>query len=281
MKALLWMAGSILSFCLMAVGARQLSGSLSVFEVLFARSVIGLVVVTLVILASGRHSYFNSARLGLHGFRNVVHFAGQYGWFFAIGILPLAEVFALEFTVPIWTAMIAALFLGEHISKRKMAAIACGIAGVLVIVQPGVAIIDVASLAVLAAAICYAVVHSTTKVMAKTEHPLTILFYMCVVQLPLGLGFALPDWQWPELWQYGWLLVVGISALTAHLCLTKAMALMEVTKVVTIDFLRLPSIALIGVLFYDEYLEWTLIVGGLLMLAGNLFNVPIRKRIPA
>ncbi len=277
MGVVLWMTGTLLSFCMMAVGARELAGEINTFQTLFFRSLIGLIVITLVIYGSGRRDLFFTRRRALHIGRNIFHFGGQYGWFTGIGLLPLAEVFALEFTVPLWTLLFAALLLKEGMTGRKVLAILFGIAGVLVIVRPGAGIFDNASLIVLTAAICYAISHVSTKALSDSESPLTVLFYMCLVQLPIGLLFSLSDWRFPNTLQWFWLLVVGISALTAHYCITRAMRLSEAGIVVTLDFLRLPLIAVVGVLFYQEPFESALLLGAGLMLLGNLLNVYQRK----
>ena len=190
-----------------------------------------------------------------------------------IGILPLAEVFALEFTVPIWTLIIAAIFLGEAITTTKSISVFLGLAGVLVIVQPVYAIMHSASLIVLAAAICYAISHTATKSLSSSESAISILFYMCLIQLPIGLLLSLANWSWPIGEQWLWLIVIGFTALSAHYCMTKAMNYAEVTTVVTMDFFRLPLIALVGMFFYAEQFEMSLIVGGGLMLIGNLIRV--------
>ncbi len=160
--AVSWMSGALISFCLISIGARELSGELSVHQTIMFRSAIGLLLLSLIVVFSKGEISIHTEKAGLHGLRNIVHFAGQYGWFVGIGLLPLAEVFALEFTVPIWTLIIASLFLGEKITKAKLISVSLGIAGVLVIVQPGYAIVNSASFIVLAAAFCYGISHTVT-----------------------------------------------------------------------------------------------------------------------
>lgn len=285
MKAAIWMLGALISFCLIAIGVRELDGALPVFQILFSRSVIGLVYISLILLSSRSKSrqspIITTDRIGLHSVRNLFHFAGQYGWFVGLGILPLAEVFALEFTVPVWTAIFATLFLHEQVTARKVAAIVLGLVGVLVIVRPGYEIIDSASLIVLGAALCYAVSHTATKSLTSTEDPISILFYMCAIQLPIGLVLCLPVWITPAGVQWFWLLAIALTALSAHYCMAKAMQTAQVTTVVILDFLRLPLIAVVGVLFYAEAFEPVLLVGGALMLFGNLVNVRRPAPIPA
>lgn len=283
MALFLWMSGALASFCILAIGARELSGELTIAQSLCIRSAIGLVFLSVVYFIRSRifkdkqlKSLARQPRVNvikLHLFRNGFHFIAQYGWFFGIGLLPLAEVFALEFTVPIWTLLIASFFLDEKVTMNKLIAIFLGTLGVLAIVRPGYALIDYASIIVLGSAICFAISHTTTKSLAKTESPLTILLFMCLVQLPIGLFLSLSNWVWPQGEQWLWLTVIGLSALSAHYCLANAMKYAEITTIITLDFFRLPLIAMVGVFFYNEAFELPLLIGGALMLIGNLVGV--------
>ncbi|MDH5632171.1 MAG: DMT family transporter [Gammaproteobacteria bacterium] len=278
--AVLWMTGALLSFCLLAVGARELSGGISVMQMLLFRSVIGVVIIGLVIVSGRRWALFASARPRLHGFRHLFHFAAQYCWFVGLGVLPLAEVFALEFTVPLWTMLIAVLFLGEQVTRRKLLAIGLCLAGVVLIVRPGSGVMNMASAIVIVAAILFAISHSATKALSSSEHPLTILFYMCLVQLPLGLVLSIHGWKQPESGHWLWIVVIGITALTAHYCMTRAMHHAEITTVVTLDFFRLPLIILVGVVFYHESFDGWLLAGAALMLFGNRINLGGSNVVP-
>ena len=273
MLALAWLAGSLSSFSLLAVGARELSGEISIFQSLFSRSVIGVVYISLILYFSKQKFSIHTDKLKLHFSRNIFHFVGQYGWFVGIGLLPLAEVFALEFTAPIWTLIIAGIFLREKITSQKLIAVIFGLLGVLVITKPGIEVVDVASFIVLGAAVCFAVTLVCTKSLSSSESPVLILFYMSLIQLPIGFVLAISTWTWPTLQQWFWLVIIGFTALSAHYCLSKAMQYAEVSMVVTVDFLRLPLIALVGVALYAEEFEISLLLGGLLMVVGNLVSL--------
>jgi drug/metabolite transporter (DMT)-like permease len=290
------MLGGLASFCVLAVGARELSGELSIAQSLCIRSAIGIIFLSLLYIVNQRvlgssniigkpkntleptaisPPWLKGLKLKgirLQVFRNVFHFTAQYGWFFGIGLLPLAEVFALEFTVPIWTLLISALFLGEKVTPTKFIAILFGSIGVLIIVQPGDDIMSLASFVVLGSAICFAVSHTAIKALSRAYSPFSILCYMCVLQFPIGLVLSINHWIWPQPEQWIWLVIIGLGALSAHFCVTKAMLHAEVTTVVTLDFLRLPLITFIGVIFYAESFELSLLIGAALMLAGNLLN---------
>ena len=206
-----------------------------------------------------------------HLIRNIAHFGGQYGWFYGLALIPLTEVFAIEFTMPIWTAILATIILGERMNRLRALAVAVGFVGVLVILRPGVAVVSPAALAVLASAAAYATSHVFTKRLSGTETPLTILFYMTIIQLPLGLVPALPDWVWPSAAMWPWVLVVALTALSAHYCLARAFRLADATVVVPMDFLRLPLIAILGLVLYGEALKiWVVLGAGIILLAAWL-----------
>ncbi len=272
-EAVLWMVGALFSFALMAVGARELSADMHTWHILAIRSLVGLSALAIVWCVWRPKVRLSRAALPMHGIRNFFHLCGQFGWFLGLGLLPLAEVFAIEFTVPFWTAILAAILLNERITARKLLSIALGLIGVCVIVKPGTEVFQPAALWVLAAALGYAVSYIATKQLSATESPFSILIMMCLMQFPLAwlLGFTLVDkpWVWPNAVQWCWLLVVGITAMTAHYCLTRAMKVAQASVVVTLDFLRLPLISFVGAWLYGESLSVSLLVGALCMLMGN------------
>ncbi|TRX60233.1 DMT family transporter [Fulvivirga sp. M361] len=267
------MIGTLASFCIMAIGARELNGVLDTFQLLFYRSALGLVIMSSIHVLSGNPHPFRTQYFKQHMIRNTFHFAGQYGWFIGIGLLPLAEVFALEFTTPVWTALIAYFLLKEQMTKVKVFAIVVGLLGVLIILKPGYTLLNGSSFIVLAAAVAFAIAHIFTKSLSYKESPATILFYMSLIQLPLGLIPALFNWQWVTGETWPWIVLIAITGLTAHFCTAKAMQYADVTLVVTLDFLRLPLITLAGIILYNEDFDITLLIGSLLMLTGNLLNI--------
>ena len=274
--AAIWMSGTLVSFMAMAIGGRELAGQLNTFQILFFRSAVGFLIVGFSLSLSDWRQIF-SKHLRVHALRNISHFGGQFGWFYGIAFIPLAEVFALEFTVPVWTAILATLLLGEQITRARATAVFLGVLGVLLILRPGLAVISPASLAVLGGAFGYALSHTLTRRLATVDTPLTILFYMTVIQLPLGFVTSIFDWTTPSLAMLPWILVVGIAALSGHFCMVHALAIADAIVVVPMDFLRLPLIAAVGFLFYGESLDWLVLVGGVVMFSGNLINIQAEK----
>ena len=155
----------------------------------------------------------------------------------------------------------------------RVAAIALGFAGILLITRPGVEAIHPAAFAVLGAAIAYAVSYTMVKSLTATESPLTILVYMTVVQLPISLAFSVDGWVWPSAAAWPWIVVVGLSGLTAHYCMARAFQQADAILVVPLDFLRLPLIAAFGFFYYGEALNPWVLGGAALVFAANFLNI--------
>jgi drug/metabolite transporter (DMT)-like permease len=272
LRGALWMCGALLSFSLMAIAARELLRSMGSFEILFLRSLVSFVLV-LAILPRFGLGVLRTRLFGLHVLRNVLHFGGQYAWVYAIAMLPLATVFAIEFTMPVWTALLAMLILGERLNRGRAVMLALGVVGVLIILKPGFAVVQPAALAMLAGAFAYASVNISTKRLVRNDSAFAILFYMSAIQLPLGLFPALPQWVTPGISDLPWILAIGAAGLVAHYCITRALHIADAMVVVPIDFLRLPLIAVVGMLMYGEPLEAQILLGAAVIFAGTYYSI--------
>ena len=266
------MLGATSSLTLTALAGRELAAEISIFEIMFIRNAFCLAIICVFIARHGG-DLFRTTRPRLHGFRNIVHFAAQTGWYYGLIHLPLSEVFAIEFTAPIWTAILAALFLAERLTGRRTFATLLGFAGIVIILRPGVAIVDPAAFVVLASAIGFASTFVITRSMASSERPLTILFYMNLVQLPLSLTLALPDLILPSAHLWPWAAVTALTGLSTHYCFARAFALADAGLVAPIDFVRLPVAAAIGYFLYQEPTSLFVFLGTAAIFTGCLLNI--------
>lgn len=275
-----WMAGTLVSFSALAVSIRELKPHLGVFEMLALRNAAGLAILLgLALLRPDLRGRLRPRRMGLQVLRNVVHFAGTYAWALGVTLLPLALVFALEFTTPIWVAGLAVLILGERLTGPRLAAIALGFVGVLVILRPGTSGLEIAALIVLFSAFAFGVTTIATKALTRTESTFAILVWMNALQLPMNLAGA--DWSaFARLPDAPLLAVAGICVLglSAHWCLTNAYRHGDAILVVPLDFLRVPLIALVGFALYGETLDPFLFAGAGLIIAGILWNLRAETR---
>lgn len=275
LRAALWMSGSISSFSFMAVAGRWLSGEYDTFEIMLYRSLTGVFFVLLIggLFGTLRSVSFDNIRT--HVGRNIFHFAGQNLWFFALTVIPLAQVFALEFTSPLWVLVLSPFILGERLTRVRVIAALVGFIGILVVTRPGVSSLNVGVLTAALSAICFALTIMLTKRLTQTDSLTSILFFLTALQCVFGLicagydgDIALPTLQSAPL-----LGMVGVAGLVAHFCLTKALSIAPATVVVPIDFIRLPVIAVVAMLVFSESLDVWVFVGAFLIFGANYFNI--------
>lgn len=278
--AALWMVGAVVAFSSMAIAGRELSTALSTFELMTYRSAIGMILVLVVGTVAGTLGQIKMNRMRDHTLRNIFHFTGQNLWFWAVGVIPLSQVFALEFTSPLWVMVLAAIFLGERLTWVKGLAGLAGFIGVLIVIQPGSAPISGGMVAAASAAVAFAITAIFTKRLTRDQSITCILFWLTAIQLGLGLAFCLYDgaMAWPSVVAWPWVGVVALSGLVAHFSLTKAISLAPASVVMPIDFIRLPVIGGLAFLLYGEALEWTVVLGAVLIFGANYLNILTEHR---
>jgi drug/metabolite transporter (DMT)-like permease len=271
--AAFWMAGWLSLMLIITVAGREAAREINVFQLMEMRSVLGFLLLYPLIRAGGGFGLMKTTRLPQHVARNLIHYGAQLGWFFALTLIPIGQLVAIEFTMPIWTAILAASFLGERMTIWKITAIVLGVIGVVVIVRPATSEVNPGQLIALAAAVGFGVSVTMVKSLTRTEKPLAILFWMLVVQSAAGLLPALYVWAWPPVHLWGWVALVAICGTFSHYCMARAMLHADATVVIPMDFLRVPLSATAGWLIYSERLDLFTGLGAALILAGNLLNL--------
>jgi drug/metabolite transporter (DMT)-like permease len=272
LRGTLWMGGAVLSFMAMAIAVRELQRHMGSFEIVFLRSVVMLAIVLAMLPRSGI-SAIKTGRLPEHLARNVIHFLGQVLWVYSIGALTLATVFAIEFTMPVWTALLAWLFLKERLTGPRLVQLGLGLAGVLIILRPGGSAFHIAALAMILGSLCYGSSFIFTKRLTATDSALAVLFWMSVIQTPISLVAAAPHWVAPVAADLPWILAIGAGSFSAHYCMARAMMLVDAMVAVPIDFIRLPLIAAVGTLMYAEPFDPLVIVGAAVIFAGTYYSL--------
>jgi drug/metabolite transporter (DMT)-like permease len=275
------MAGWLSLMLIVAVAGREGMRAMNVFQLMEARSVLGLFMLYPLIRMNGGFSVVKTARVHVHIARNLIHYASQLGWFFALTLIPLGQVVAIEFTMPIWTAILAASFLGERMTVWKIAAIVFSLIGVIVIVRPATGEINPGQLIALAAAVGFGISIAVVKSLTRTEQTLAIIFWMLVVQSAAGFFPSLYVWTWPPAYAWGWVIVIAFCGTFSHYCMARAMLYADATVVIPMDFLRVPLTATMGWLVYSERLDIFTVLGAALILAGNLLNLKPNSLLPA
>ena len=275
LQAAFWMIGAITSFTLMAIAGRTVSVELDTFEIMLFRSITGIIIVVSVAAYLGTFRQIGRSQLRLHATRNICHFAGQNLWFYAITVIPLAQVFALEFTTPIWVILLSPLLLKERLTGIGLLSAAIGFVGILIVTRPDPANINSGLVAAASCAVFFALTAIFTRKLTRTQSITTILFYLTTMQAVFGLICAGYDGDiaLPSLQTLPWVVLIGCAGLLAHFCLTKALSIAPASVVMPIDFVRLPVIAIVGMLLYAEPLDALVFVGAAFIFAANYLNI--------
>jgi drug/metabolite transporter (DMT)-like permease len=283
LRVVLWMTGALLAFSAMAVSIRGLAATLSVMEILALRAALGLMVMAIwAAINPPLRATINPRHLGLHFLRNTVHLGAQYLWASSLLLLPLATVFALEFTTPAWTLLLAVPVLAERMTASRIGAVVLGLVGALVILRPGLQTFRPAALLVLAAAVGLAITLIATKKLTRTDSSFAIIFWMNLIQAPLAFLASQSLFVWKlGAWQIPAIAGIGSAGLIAHYCLANAFRAGDASVVVPLDFMRIPLIAVIGWWLYGETLDVFVFAGAGLIIAGVLWNLRAEARRPA
>ncbi|MDV7141661.1 DMT family transporter [Tropicimonas sp. TH_r6] len=280
LRAGLWMLAAIGSFSTMAVAGREVSFAHDTFEILLYRSIVSFCIVLVIGGATGALRQVNTQNMRLHLLRNTSHFIGQNLWFYALALLPLAQVISLEFTSPIWVALLAPLVVGEALTRRSGLAALVGFIGVVIVVRPEIGGLSPPMFAALGSAVGFAFSALFTRKLTRTASITCIMFWLTLMQAIMGLICAGLDGQiaLPTAPAMPWLALIGLSGLSAHFCLSSALSLAPATTVMPMDFLRLPVLTLIGLLLYGEPVDALVILGAALIFAANWLNLSPSRR---
>ena len=289
-----WAAAKLSSFALRAAGfmlvaamaaagmnacARFLSAELHPFEIGFFRCLFGLLILLPSLLHYGLKP-LRTSQLRLHVLRAVLNVTATLLFFVGLAHTPLAKASALDFSAPLFAAVLAVVFLHERMPLKRLAALLAGAVGVLIVLRPGLGTIDLGALSVLASGATWGLTLIIIKVLSRNDSSLTTTLYVGLFTTPLALVAALPVWQTPTFAQLGWLALTGGLGGLGQLCLAQALRTTDVTIILPIDFTKLVWASLLGFLVFAEMPDiWTWVGGATIFAAA--FYVAVTDRTVA
>lgn len=278
-RGIVMMLIASVSVVVMNVFIRLISDQVHILEIAFFRTVFGFLVLVPWLLGPGIRA-FHTQKFGLHAVRAVLNVAAMYFYFFGLLLIPLAKVNALAFTSPLFASALAVLVLREQVTRARVIGLALGFAGALLVLRPGVVEVNSGALLILASCSVWACALMVIKVLARTESSLTIALYAALLQIPLSAVPAFLVWEWPTLYQFGILALIGALGGIAHLTLAQAFREADVTVVLPADFTKLIWASLAGFLVFAEVPDlWTWV--GALVICGAVFYLAAKGGRPA
>ena len=268
-KGIGWMLLSGIMFIGVTGIVRYLGGEMRPIQAAFIRYAFGIVLVVPVILRVGLYGLL-STRIRLHASRGLVHGIGVMLWFYAMSRLPIAEVTALGFTTPIFTTAGAMLILGERVKNYRVAGILVGFIGALIVLRPGLRIIDFGAVAMVIAAPLFACSLLMAKVATKTESSSVIVALLSIFCTLTLLPLALVYWRTPTTEEWSLLFLTAIFATLGHYCLTRAFQSAELSALQPFSFLQLVWATLLGLVVFSEQPDlWLWLGAGVIVFSAT------------
>lgn len=267
----LWMSASAAFFAIMINLVRHLTDHLDPLQVVFFRNVFSLLALLPWLIQKGAGA-LRTERLYLHILRALFGIAAMLLWFNTLARMPLAEATALSFTAPVFTSILAVLFLKEIMYRHRLLAIALGFLGALIIIRPGIAALNPVAVLAVVTALVWGSATVLLKYMSRTETTSAMVIYLPLFLTPISLFPALFVWEWPSLELWGTAILFGTVGTLGHFCLTRAISIADATSVIPFDYLRLPFVAIIAFIAYGETADIWVWLGGGLIAAGAFYN---------
>lgn len=264
------MACAALSFAFSFAMVKHLSAGYSTFEIVFLRQLFGFLIL-LPWLARASFASLRTTRIRLHTQRAFFSYGGVLLGYWSLSLISMADSVALQFTLPMWTAILAILFLGEKVGIHRWLAIAIGLVGVIAIIRPGFQEVNIGMVFALSAAFLYAGSDTTSRALSRTDSTAAIMFYGYLLVLPLSVIPAAMDWITPTWADTPAWVGFAASATLAQFCLTRSLSLADASLVSPVLFLRLPFASAIAWIFFNETTDlWTWIGAGIIF-SGTFF----------
>src|SRR6056297_920734 len=289
----LFALAAVMCFSLNDVGIKFLSDRYALHQVILIRSVIGTLVLLAVIMPlAGGLRVMRTRRLGAHLLRGVCVVFANMCLVLGLAAMPIADAVAVFFVSPLIITIFSVIFLRETVGARRWAAIAVGFIGVMVIVKPGTAAFQLASLLPVAAATLYAVIHIVARKIGGTESAATMAFYIqatfivasVIFGVTLGHGnfagsghpsleFLLRPWgpvaagDWPL---FG---LLGLTGVLGGFFISQAYRLSEAAFAAPFEYVAMPMAIMWGVTVFGTWPDATAWIGIALIVGSGLYLV--------
>ena len=267
MRGILLMIAATMLLTTMSSLVRVVAEDMHPFQVAFMRNFFGLVLLTPILTRQGLEPLATN-NMGLMAVRGFFNAIAMLAYFLALGMMPLAELSALSFTVPLFVAILAAPFLGERLGPRRIASLIIGFSGALIILRPGIEIVDIGALYAIGSSLSWAIAVIVIKHLSKSNSTVTITIYGMLFLALFTMVPALFVWRWPDPREYVWL--VGIAGLgtLGQLAFAQALKNADASLIMPFDFTKLIWASLFGIVIFSEVQTVWTFAGGALIFAS-------------
>ncbi len=274
------MLGAVATFSVMDVCLKLLTPHYPAMQVAALRGLTSLPLVLLWIALSGGFKQVVTRRWRLHLLRGVLAVAMLAAFAFALRELPLAEAYSLFFIAPLLVTALAVPLLGEHVELKRWAAIAIGLGGVLVVLRPDTGrMFNLGSLAVLFAALAYAISAITVRVLGRSESTQSMVFWMIVLLSMFATAMAWHEWVAVRIEHAPILLGLAISGALGQYAITEAFKHSDASVVVPFDYTALIWGITFDALIWRTTPDRLMLVGASIIVGSGIYLIRREQRI--
>ena len=277
-SAILWMVASCFWAGVMMVLVRYISFGMHTAELVFFRNCFALLWWIPWVCYLGKDALKVKSDKRLFLLRGMIGVTAMHGWFYALAVLPIADATALSFTAPLFTTLIAILFLKEKIGIHRITALLIGFIGALIVLRPGSGSFTGGGLMMLGVAFAWACVGIIIKVLTRTERPEVVVIYMTLIMTPLSIPGAVMNWQPVTLPQIGWLVLLGLISNVFQFFLSTSISKADMTVILPYDFLRLVFASILAFLAFGEVPDVMSVLGAAVILSGAVYAAYREKK---
>lgn len=269
-RVALWMLLTAIGFGAMVTIVRHLSATMDIMVITFWRNLFATVILLPWAWRAGREK-LRTTRWPLYWLRAAVMVVATSTLYLGMVLMPMAEATALSFTSPLFTVIFAALILGEHVGRKRAAALAVGFAATLLILRPGGIPLGLGAVYIIVACLTFALTTVMGKQLAAREDPNLVVFYLSLLGVPCSLLPALFVWEWPGITEFGWLVLLGLAGNINYYGLAQALRLGDASSAMTFDFLRLPAVAGFAFLAFGQQPDAMTWVGAAIIFGSAVY----------
>lgn len=271
---------ALVLFCTMDAMVKALGGTYGSFQMMLFRSGIALLPVAVMIWHAGGIRAVRSTRPGLQAFRVCIGICSMFGFFYIFPRMPLVDAYAISFASPLFMVALSVPILGEPVGWRRWTAVAVGFIGVIIMLDPWGIQFHTISLIVLAATFCYALSTVMVRLLSRHDNDVVTLFWFAFCASLVSLVGAIPEWKWPPLLDWVWLITLGLLGGFAQILITRAWRLAPAAVLAPFDYTSIVLAVAFGYLWFREEPSWTVWYGLPLVIGSGLY-ILYRERVRA
>jgi drug/metabolite transporter (DMT)-like permease len=277
LQGILYTIASCFFASLLITLVRYLSQDFHIFFIVMVRNLCGLLLFVPQIIKT-RQNLFATKRPFMHIYRGLNGLASMMVWFYVVSVLPLSEAVSVSFIIPIITTLAAIYFLKEKVKANSWSALFIGLLGILIILRPGFKEFNHAYIFSFISVILWVISNIIIKIMTRTEKPQTIVINMSLVMFVASIPFALPYLEAISFKNILWFIALGLISNLTHTCISNAYGKTDLALVQPFDFTRLIFTTIISYFVFGEVIDFWVIVGSLVILAGVVIVMPKRRK---